>query len=66
MKLGDEVRKWDDGMKLVWESIQVVANEPSDSLHDILEPLSDRTKKWDITREWEDSKVVRSAVESIF
>lgn len=37
MQLGEEIRNWEDAMKLVWQSIQPLE---SDSLNDLFEPLS--------------------------
>ena len=65
MQVGEVYSNWADAMKLVSESIQV-ENNPSDSLHDLFDPLSDRTKKWVVTRGSQDSIDVREAVERLF
>ena len=64
MQLGEQYFNWNDGFKLVSESIQIWENGKN-SLLDI-ESLSTWTKRGNITRDSKVSQWVREATERLF
>lgn len=63
MQLGQEVRQWDDAMKLVWQSIQV-ANLDLDfeSLSDGKKWHAEALNNWAINRIIDETRVAKESI----